>query len=300
MIKIIVSDDNRRLFEPWSEKAAKFDIELNCFSNWEEAQFELDNNWGDYEFIILDGKGKIQEDAVSSNSKHLVAAVQWLKTQLGNGKYKPAIVYTGFYEAIEEIVIKDEQILEIFDKDQTEVEAVFEFILKQIDKTPEKIIRAKFPDVFEVFDSKLLPDNIKMEFVRICKELKNNDGTEYKTTLRRMRPIVENVLIKLNATDEHLIPRALFRKGVPEVSGIIFHLAGRPSYNKVTKELEYHAEKIFPDHIHYLIEKLYAITSKVAMHDYNEEITKYLIQSSFFSLLDVLIWFKDFYKRNYI
>lgn len=299
MIKILVSDDNRRLFEPWSEKAVKFDMELHCYSNWEEAQFELDNNWDAYEFIILDGKGKIQEDAVAANSKHLMAAVQWLKEQLGNGKYKPAIVYTGFYEAIEEFVIKDGQILEVFDKGKTEFEEVLQFILKQIDKTPEKIVRAEFQDVFELFDSRLLSNDIKKEFIEICKEIKSNNPDEFKATLRRMRPIIENVLIRLNEADENLIPRGLFKKGGPEISGIIFHLAGKPKFNRDTKEMEYHAERIFPDHVYYSIDKLYDITSKVAMHDYKAEITKYLVKSCFLSLLEFLIWFKNFYLKNY-
>lgn len=299
MIKVLLSDDNTKLFSPWSEIAAEYGVELTCFSNWEEAQFELSSNWDDYEFIILDGKGKIQEEGKEANSKHLIAASQWLKEQLGNGKYKPVIIYTGYYEAIEEIVIKDKQFLEIFDKGKTEIDEVLTFILKQIDKTPEKAIRSEYPDIFEMFDSGLLSANMKTEFTEICREIKENNPAQYKNTLRRIRPIVENVLIKLNEIDDNLIPKGLFKKGVPEVSGIIYHLAGKPFFNKVTKEMEYHADRVFPGHVHNSIDSLYGITSMIAMHDYNNEITKYVVKSCLFSLLEVLIWFKNFYTKNY-
>lgn len=299
MIKILVSDDNRRLFEPWSERAAKFCMELNCFSNWEEAQYELNNNWEAYEFIILDGKGKLQEDAVAANSKHLVAAIQWLKEQLGNGKYKPAIVYTGFYESIEEIVIKDKQILEVFDKDKTEIDEVLSFILKEVTKTPEKIIRAEHPDVFEIFDSGLLSEKMKIEFTEICREIKENNPKNYTSTLRRIRPILENVLKELNKADEYLIPKAYFKRGDPEISGIIYYLSGKPKFNRDTNELEHHADRVLPEHISYVLNNLYDITSKAAMHDYNPEITNNLIKSSLFALIEFLIWFKNFYTKNY-
>src|SRR4051812_23552996 len=125
MIKVLVSDDNRRLFDPWSEKAANYNIDLACYSNWEEAQYELNEHWEDYAFVILDGQGKIQEEGVQANKKHLITAVQWLKEQLGNGRYMPAVVYTGHYELIEEIVLKDSQILEVFDKGRTTIDDVF-------------------------------------------------------------------------------------------------------------------------------------------------------------------------------
>ena len=110
MRKVLVSDDNIKAHNPWSEKAAKYDIDLICYSNWEEAQHELITYWDEYEFVILDGKGKLQEDGVAANRKHLVTAVQWLKEQLGNGKYKPAVIYTGYYDLIEEITIKDDHL----------------------------------------------------------------------------------------------------------------------------------------------------------------------------------------------
>jgi hypothetical protein len=300
MIKVLVSDDNKRLFEPWSEKAVRFDIDLKCFSNWEEAQYELDNNWDVYEFIILDGKGKIQEEGVEANQKHLITAVQWLKVQFGNGRYKPIVIYTGFYELIEGITIKDAQILEIFDKDKNEIDEVFNFILKVVNNNPEREARAQFPDIFEVFDSGFLSKAMKNEFIEICKELKKDNPAQYKSTLRRMRPLIENVLNQLKNADGNLIPKALFKTGVPETSGIIFHLAGKPRFNRDKREMEYYAEKVLPEHVYYLINTLYDTTSKVAMHDYDQKITKYLVKSCLFGLLEFLIWFKDFYTKNYI
>lgn len=299
MIKILVSDDNRKLFAPWAETAISLDIDLVCFSNWEEARFELDNSWEDYEFIILDGKGKIQENGVEANSKHLVAAIQWLKEQLGNGRYKPVVIYTGYYEAIEEIAIKDGQILEIFDKDKQEIDEVLNFILREVGKTPENVVRAQFPDIFEIFDLGLLSREMKTEFVEIISEIKKNNPSDYKSTLRRMRPVIESVLIKLNSADEHMIPKGLFKRGVPEISAIIHHLAGKPRYNKEKGEQEYYAEKILPEHVHTSIDSLYDIASKVAMHQYEKDITVYVVKSCLFALLEFLIWFKTFYTKNY-
>ena len=174
-----------------------------------------------------------------------------------------------------------------------------QFILKTIPKTPEKIIRAEYPDVFELYDLGVFNRAIKHDFIEINKEIKQNNPAQYKNTLRRMRPILEAILIKLNETDANLIPDSYFKKGVPNVSGIIYHLAGKPKFYRDSGQQEFHADVIFPMHIYYSVQTLYDISSVSAIHQYKNDIGIYTIKSSLFALLDFIAWFKSFYLKYY-
>ncbi len=49
---------------PWARRAEEYNIELVSFSNWEEAESELQRNYDDYSAIILDAYCKIKPDDV--------------------------------------------------------------------------------------------------------------------------------------------------------------------------------------------------------------------------------------------
>ena len=117
--------------------------------------------------------GKVVEEDHSGNKKHLIGAVQWLKEQKGLGRYKPALVYTGFYKDIEEIAIIDDQILGVFDKGGTKSDEIFKFILDEIKKSPDKMIKVKYPDVFEIFEKQYLDATVENMLLSLLKNTEN-------------------------------------------------------------------------------------------------------------------------------
>jgi hypothetical protein len=295
MIKVLVSDDNRRLFEPWSEKAVKFDIELNCFSNWEEAQFELDNNWEDYEFVILDGKGKIQEESPEANKKHLITAVNWLKEQKGNGKYKPVVIYTGFYEAIEDIVIKDTQILEIFDKDKREIEDVLKFIITESKKTPDRIIKNIYPDVFEIFEKRYLDNDVEKMLLSLLKETRIIQGNDLRPFSTKIRSIQESIYKNLNHYFPNILPNDCFKSG----NGMVEFNKAKSLLSGKKKDVNNNTvidkkKDIQGTDIENLSNSIYWVSGNIIHYEKDRVYypSKYAIQSLVYALLEQLLWYK--------
>jgi hypothetical protein len=106
--------------------------------------------------------------------------------------------------------------------------------------------------------------------------------------------------VKLNELDQHLISPKYFRKGDPNISGIIYYLAGSPHYNQDNDEMEFHSDKVMPMHVYYLTDTLKNITSKAGMHHYDENSSKYLVKAAVNAFFDYCIWYKKFAKENYI
>lgn len=296
IIKAILIDDTESYIEEFKGLASYHYMEVLGYISLENALDEYPDLSG-IDFIILDAQGIIDEEDTSPDFDFVPTALRRIEEiERRNAFVIPKCINTGFPENAK--VKRYKNSIPIFEK-STQQNQLFEFVKQSVGELDVYQMRNSYPEIFEVFDSELLSGNMKNEFVAICREIKENNPKQYKATLRRMRPIIENVLTKLNDTDENLIPKGYFKKGIPEISAIIHHLSGKPKFNKDTRELEYHAEQVLPEHISYLLNTLYDISSKVAMHDYSKEITQYVVKSCLFALLEFLVWFKNFYTNNY-
>lgn len=296
IIKAILIDDTESYIEEFKGLASYHYIEVLGYTSLELALDEYPDLSG-IDFIILDAQGIIDEEDTSPDFDFVPTALRRIEEiERRNAFAIPKCINTGFPENAK--VKRYRNSISIFEK-STQQNELLTFVKQSVAALDIYQLRNSYPDIFDLFHAGILSANMKTEFVEICREIKENNPNQYKATLRRMRPIIENVLITLNGADENLIPKGYFRKGVPEISAIIHHLSGKPKFNRETKEQEYHAEQVLPEHIYYLLNTLYDITSKVAMHDYSKEITQYVVKSSLFALLEILIWFKQFYSTNY-
>jgi len=301
MIKVLVSDDNIRLFNTWRENAIKYGIDLICFSNWEEAQYELNESWNDYEFVILDGQGKIQEDGVAANKKHLITAVQWLKEQLGNGKYKPALIYTGYYDLVDEITILDGQILEIFDKGKVNIEDVFKFIIEEIKKSPNKKIKAKYPDVFEIFEKNYLDINVEEMLLDLLKSYKEIKPEDIKPLATKIRSIQEAIYKNLNHYFPDKLPNDCFREnGMVEFNKAKSILSGKAKNAFGKFEVDKTKDIQGPD-IENLSNTIYWVCGSIIHYEIDRKYIpgKYTIQSLVLALLEQLLWYKTTIDKHF-
>lgn len=299
MIKVLVSDDNRRLFGPWSEKAANHNIDLVCYSNWEEAQYELNEHWDDYAFIILDGQGKIQEEGVQANKKHLITAVQWLKEQLGNGRYIPAVVYTGYYELIEEIVLKDSQILEVFDKGRTTIDDVFKFILTELKKSPDKIIKAKYSDVFKVFEEEYLDKEVEKMLLDLLKTTEKFNGNDVRPYASKIRSIQEALYKNLNHYFPDILPGSCFKEnGMVDFNKAKSLLSGKTK--ELGKTVHNKDEDLQGSDIENLSNTIYWVCGNIIHYEIDRkyQVGKYTIHSLVLALLEQILWYKKLIDKK--
>lgn len=294
VIHAVLIDDEEQYSVALSGVAREHDIKITSFTNLQKAKEEIPE-MSNVDFIILDGKCFVEEGQTAVDFDFVPEALMALtELQSKLGRYIPYCLNTGFVERLQ----RYKQRMPVFEK-VTDQDKLFQFIRGTVEKEEDYQIHCEYSSVYEVFKLQLLPAELKGELTETFKEVKRNNPKDYKNTLRRMRPVVEAVLKQLNEIDEYLIPAGLFKKGEPNVSGIIYHLAGKPKFNKDSGELEFYAEQVLPEHIYYSVSALYDITSKVAMHAYNKEITEYLVKSCLFALLEFLIWYRGFYVQYY-
>ncbi len=297
IIKAILIDDSESYGFELKGLAAEHNIEIIHYNNLQNA-IEENPALENINFIILDAHCIIEEESSTPDFDFLPSALLDIESiQNKTGKKIPICINTGFSE--QQKLNRYRNKFKIFDKTSDE-NSLFAYITEVVNKDDEIQFKFENSEIFKLFENNILSFEHKKELIEVYKAIRNNGLIEIKSILRRMRPIIESSLKKLKETDKHLIPDGYFNTGVPNVSGIIYHLGGKQKFNKERKEMEYHAEKILPDHIYVSLNTLYDITSKVAMHDYEEEVTKNSLKSCYYSLLEYLNWFSKFYSKNYI
>lgn len=148
---VLLSDDNTGLFQTLTEIAYEEDVELVCYQDWESTKVKLMDDFEAYHAVILDGKGKLNDSTKDADPKHLSNAVKWLAEENAKGRYIPAVVFTGFYDAISDFQEANDQILKIFSKGEntnSSFKEVLSFLKKAIKNSPEQKFKSSFPEAY--------------------------------------------------------------------------------------------------------------------------------------------------------
>lgn len=199
--KILLSDDNKSLFQTLTEISYNEDVLLTCCEDWESAKVELMNDlevnltFKKFDAIILDGKGKLHDASKDSDARHLTESVNWLAQQNALGNFIPVVVFTGFHETISEFQSTNSQVLKIFSKgDQvnSSFKDVLSFLKKAIDDSPVQKFKSAFPHAY-TFSDKYFSVKNKSLIQSLYIELKNpvKDFGWKKSTLDNLRLLNE-------------------------------------------------------------------------------------------------------------
>ena len=299
MYRVLLSDDNTKLFEPWKDRAVKKNIELVCFENWEDAKIELDAYWNTYNFVILDGMGKMTDDSVQTERRHVIVPVNWFKEMKGQGKYLPVIIYSAFLKDIEEIVQVDDLVLKIFDKGIQTIDMVLDFIDVSISSTDIFKLRNKYPDLLASIDNCLIQKDRKEDLVNLLLECENNFPNNISDTIRKIRPILESMITKLYQLDRNILPGRFFKGSKTEISACIGYLAGDGRVDQLSKKMVFSQPQYMSEHIFFAATYVQKTTSSIAMHHTSETISKFSVLSCAYALIEVFNWFNDFVNTRY-
>lgn len=270
---VILSDDNKALFETLTEIAYEEGVDLICCQDWEAAKVKLMDDFDGYHAIILDGKGKINDSAKDGDPKHLSNAVKWLAEQSAKRKYIPAVVFTGFFEAITEFQEANEQILRIFSKGEntnSSFKEVLSFLKKAIANLPEQKFRISFPDVYIFSEKHFSNDNRTL--IREVFNLVHNKSDDFiwkKNTFDALRRLNE-ALIDTIPTSYYSSPYSIkdYVDKIKRESSIKAN-AG----NRTLSFIDFfHDNEIpVPDPIYFTIRSIYDTASKKYVHNESEE-----------------------------
>jgi hypothetical protein len=302
MYKILLSDDNESLFEPFKDIAFKMGIDLICFLDWESAQSHLDS-FGVDNFIglVIDGKGWLTADDKDATNKHVATALNWLHEQKGNGILLPTIIYTAFLESISEFYGKDDVVLGIEDK-TTEFGQILQKILTNYMQNPDSRIKFRYKEVIGIFNDIIMSANSAPSMVGLLSKLEG--PAVDKSNFNIVRDIIEDLLKNASRIDsKNFLPTALLKPsqgGRPNLKCCEIYFSGRPvdltkcgGIGSIQAPME-----IMPPHISRIFTML-VDNSSILSHNYTFSVTNYSYKSIVFGLCEVVLWFKDYCKTNY-
>ncbi|MGQ7855179.1 hypothetical protein ACUN24_13165 [Pedobacter sp. WC2501] len=301
MMKILFSDDNSRLFEGYKDQAYKMEIDLTCVTNWEDAQTLLEAEWDSYSGLILDGKGQLNADSKTEDSRHVVTAIGWLKQQQAKGLFIPTIVYTAFIDKdngnIDDFLEREDPVLLGMYSKNLPVADIFEKLIHESANLPANRIKHRHQEIFCLFDDVRLPKNMEQTMVEILSAL--SATAVDKSYYNKIRDILESLMKTANQIDKAFMPDELLRldqDGRPNLKAGYYYLIGREA--KIGSVVKTAPAKILNDHTGWIFCAVMQC-SQILSHNYSKPHYHYAYQSTVFGLLEILFWYRDYLKSKY-
>lgn len=297
--KVIILDDDDRYVKPQLDLAyTKFNIELVHFTNWEEAKSELESNIAEYQAIIVDGKGQLSKDDKVEDDAHLNVVLTWLMEQKGRGKYLPIFINTGFHEEISKYYKPKDSIIGVYKKGENQTFQLFADIVSTITKYKTHKYEMKYESICALFNDTILPKS-KKEILLDCL-LKVESGSIQRSDFNSIRELLELVYKKLK--DVNLLPSEFFPGNKVTMEWCYRYLCGlqvdgpdrkAPSWNKkITDE-----SMVSPPHIQYSLFFVKECCSTLS-HEYSYSFSNNTFNAITFSMIEILIWFKEYVKLH--
>ncbi len=300
--KVLWFDDEHEEFQSIKDEAMLEEIQLIGYTNSDEGGAELRQNFRDYDAVLLDGLFFKQKNQKGTNLNQTAFGeiAKILSDLKAKGNSIPWFIYSGqssFVKDSNDIVdvFKDSAFAKgkVFDKNKDEdfVELLAE-IKTAADLNPIRQIKITNPEIFEIFDSGLLPEETEAELLDVFQELDKTNEIDYKAVLTKIRSVQEKLFIKLENIG--VLP-----------GGLSFgrqnsHLAGNKSHasNYQPTSVEYQSSEMET------LQKYIHNTCGTYIHALQQQhyggymISNYTLKSMFFGLLELLLWFKKTYNDN--
>lgn len=270
MIKIILSDDNEPFRKSSREIGAALGFDVSCFDDWEAAQAELDDNFEEYSAVVIDGKGKLNDNSKAEDTKHLTEAVGWFREQRAKGRFIPVVVYTGFHPEIDAITNPNDQVLRVFDKSKARFEDVLAFLTHKLSKLPAQKFKAAFPVVDGFSREHFSSDNQKLllEVFNLMNK-RTNEFLWKKNTFDALRRLNEALVDTIPAsfysspfTTAEYIEKIKRNSSIKATPG-----------NRTLSFIDYfHDNELpVPDPVYFVIRSIYDTASKKYVHNETQE-----------------------------
>jgi hypothetical protein len=299
MIKIVLSDDNEPFRKSSREIGAALGFDVSCFDDWERAQAELDSNFEKYTAVVIDGKGKLRDNAKGEDKKHLVEALMWFREQKAKKRFIPVVIYTGYHPEIAELTEKNEQVIGVFDKSKINFEGVLNVIKGEVAKVPEQKFKIGCPDAYPFTEKYFSPDNKKL--IRELFSLLQRSADEFiwkKNTLDALRRLNE-ALVDTIPFHYYSSPFSIqeYLEKITRESSINVKKGGRT----LSIISFFHDNQLYvPDPIDYTIRNIYDAGSKYSIHS-EAQIEEYfpsleMILGLAYSHLGSYHWFNSIIK----
>lgn len=304
MIKIIWSDDifsNPEDIQSSYENAYDNGFHLVAKQTWEETQKELEIAGETYDAIILDGRGQTQLDSKTEDKGHLTTAMSWISEQKGKGKIYPTIIYTGYYDDINDLYgsNKDVKIVK-----KPNFQEVYYFIKERVKDLPNQKIKERYEQSWGIFYNQILDSQKENLLLSLIKKVELE--TFEKSDFNSIRDIFETLLKRYNEIDPvNLLPNEVINgSGNVNLEWSLRILKGLETEIKndsiVIRTIPKNTNPpVNPKHhISYCFDFVKNISSALS-HRYQEPFGETVQVACLNALLEILNWSNKFICNNY-
>jgi response regulator RpfG family c-di-GMP phosphodiesterase len=300
-MQIVIIDDKTSFLESFETKYVNDERAIETFQSLEEALPYMKDNFYNLDFVILDGKGYRQKDETGQGDELFATDAREAIDNLIREKKQdlPYCYYTAYTDdkTIDNLKSKTylgtSENIKVFKKVDSGTKDLFAFVEHKVKQKEDTSIKQQYLDIFEIFNLGYLDNSVERDLINTMLLLKNLTDDNSKQLSRNIRPIMETVLNKVAVLDKKYTGAHLRNGDEQSLSSAIWFLAGKPTWNKSKRSIEYSGEIFLPLHRYEIFSSLNKSTSTSSMHDYNHPISDYLARSYLNSLLDLLLWFKS-------
>ncbi len=297
MLNVVLIEDNKAYADSLYDAAYLKGILVTHFQGLEEGMLLLKEHYKDYQGLILDGRGWLSEDRKHAVDSHIHSAINDLTQLRAQGIYIPYVVNTGFFQELAgQIQYINPEV--IFDKAHG-MEPMFTKLLSLINEAPIQKLKAKYPEPFQSFGGKYLPENSLEKLATVLGRLEETTiKTEY---FKLIRDLVEVIFKRANSIDNvNFLPSALFNANQnmrPNIRYCERYLMGREV--SVPNGPAFPAKALLlPDDVSWTFTAL-CNNCQIQLHDGQETKLLYRYRSSTYALIEILIWFKNYVDQHY-
>ena len=289
-IKVLLVDDKEDYCMSLSGPARHKNIQIVYNLDWETG-FETLKNDPNIEFVILDGKGKIEADQETEKDNFVMRAMKDIdEYSQKQGKDIPYCVNTGFMERFEAL----EGNVKIFEKNNEDRDLMFQYIIDEVEMSEYRTLRMEFNEPFKPFDIGIIDKTYEYLLIDILKTFRDKDYRE--KNLNVQRKLLEAIYISLHDP-------------IPCIPLTLFKESGKPILAWCTKFMEdkhtldgngksHKINKNIPEVIKSSFRKLVDSTNGYS-HVSEEPIAKYPFLANTFLIMEILVWLSEFIEEHY-
>jgi hypothetical protein len=290
VLKVLIIDDDEKFVESFRMVANLHHVILIHCTNLDDALARFQNEDAHaFAGVIFDKE--CYQSATDSNpsDKFLLKALTEFKRL---DPAIPKVVLTG--DEANESVLRDLLGEPVFFKGRNEHAKLFEYIRSESRQLADNRVIARYPDVFTVFDMKILGEVDKAELIYCIKLLESKKSIDWKNILGRLRNILEHVCEALAEKFPQMRGNSGSQPASEHDSATMQPKSGI-SVRDVMRELDRLKLLKRNDYMDRAMWYVYTVSSDEAIHSSNRraKISSYTIAVAIFSTLDILRWLAE-------
>lgn len=290
-VRVLLVDDKEDYCKSLSGPARHHNIQIVYNLDWETG-FERLKKDPLIEFVILDGKGKIEADQETEKDNFVIRAMLDIdKYAKGIQKDIPYCVNTGFMERFGSL----EGNVTIFEKSDGQRDKMFQFILDEVIQSKYRTLRLPFEEAFDAVDMGIISKDYEALLIEIIESYNKKDFR--KKNINVQRDLFEAILKSLN-TSIPCIPKSLFneKNGAPNHESCTRFIEDRSALGSDKKKHKINLP--VPQNIKSAFRKLKESTNEYS-HLSDEVIVKIPFLANTFLLMEILEWLPGFARTHY-